>query len=627
MQSRVLLRSNSLSHRSKDKGFFRSLNKRTYFAAVATKKFIAARLKNRSGEWSLETREPHAYYSVKRFGLRESDGIFKYFQQKFKLESWRKKFFISSAGMIIHNFESPISSDYISKQRSTHIHGNEYIPDLLYSIPQDAWEDFISKLQYQELVNLLNLSAHRHLWPAYNYAARADDAQIKKNRAANLGEYHFLESFLSQGRLFRECRLYIPPNLDPEKVSVQIDQGKKVMEIFKDQVPYLTPLFINKFAHYPYWENLGFIGTLITLKATNANGDMDKKKLSEFIDTLPSSTKNPDLFSKMIKDTRGIKVQLDPFSDKIKSNVFYSFHNNFGFFKEKNCDASLLKDYFQAITNDLIFPELLRISKNNHFNFDIGQYIRRSEIDICKKLSHQVATFFTERVSSLDKLISLEKRWHRNVTVIDSKKPVEAANIWHPLFNTQTIDQVIFSCLTTPIQLKKEGREMDHCIGGYSAKCMDGIHHVVKAVSQTTGNRATLLLEINNKTESVHIVEIRSQRNQAPSKEVKNASHELINCINRKKIELNPYRGKDTRHVKNGEEVVSTVYPFNLDDQVAQEQIYQAYKTTQTLPIFMNADSYSAALQKSGLENMINVFLHELLSTESNIPAPPRAQL
>jgi PcfJ-like protein len=524
---------------------FNSISQRNYFAAAAaeTKKPIAARLK----EQSLETREPHIYYSKLLLNENKSlisviqdsshDTLLESLQCKLKLKSWAKKFSISSSGIIVYNQQSPISSVYVNalKERQESPDARHYIeyrekfsqlmalkkeciPDLLYSIPQDIWDSFIAKLPYQDAVNLLNLSIHRHLWPAYNYAASADTDQIKRNRATQFGEYHFLISLLNSEEFVEWCPSILRDS-EVKSLFFQIDHGEKVIDFFKAHGPYFTPLFINKFAHCPSLSDLILIGNkLVMPKVASVNSNFNKQKLSEFIGTLPSSKKEPLLFSRMIKDARDMESQLAPLPEKVNSNIFYGIRNHFGFFKEKNYDAKLLKDYFEAITLDLIFPEFVRqlvfvmgdsFNIKEFLNLALGLCERLpAENYLSRRLSEQLAIFFTERLA-LQKLVALEKRWHRNITVISGKKPLELSESqWHSLFKEQVIDQISFICLTSSTQLKKEGNEMNHCIGGYTAECMDGSYHIVKIVSHQTGERSTLQLKVVKQDDGAELVSI-----------------------------------------------------------------------------------------------------------------------
>lgn len=69
-------------------------------------------------------------------------------------------------------------------------------PHILYGISQTIWEAFIEHLDNQEVVALLNLKQHRHLWPAYQYALSAANPQVICSRAKMIGKFHFLLSMV-----------------------------------------------------------------------------------------------------------------------------------------------------------------------------------------------------------------------------------------------------------------------------------------------------------------------------------------------------------------------------------------------------------------------------------------------
>lgn len=240
---------------------------------------------------------------------------------------WGKKLSISSKGQIEDNVsitseweENPNPGQIISQEffnfvadnkecyRGINvIYQNECVPDMLYAIPQVTWNNFIAKLPCQDIVKQLDLSTHRHLWKAYNYAASAESDNARHFRADALSKYHFLASFCNNSNHNRDNNSYnettytingekrhrFDLNLDVKNLFYQIDQGTPPADILAYRLPYLTPLFLNKFSHCSTWGDINSIGlNFILPMALNEDGKtIDKIKLDEFIAALPSSKK------------------------------------------------------------------------------------------------------------------------------------------------------------------------------------------------------------------------------------------------------------------------------------------------------------------------------------------------
>lgn len=542
--------------------------KRYYYPAItANVEPIKGRIIKNSSVIKLETYESYTY-KYKDFPIHRPfilDKLLPYFSSEF---TWTEIFSISSAGEIIINRKKVISSEFVrfigNKENSEfisrfHTPQTQFVPDLLFAIPQSIWDEFISNLTYQDVVRNINLSLHRHLWQSYNYAASAgDNDQIRHFRSTAVNKYHFLisnysiygykndylgnDSYTSSFyRDFNVCKLFD-----------DIDQGKSPTDILKYRLPYLTPIFLNKFSQYPLWNDIHTIGYKFILpKVINTKNEIDKKKLNEFISVLPCSKTSPRQFSEMISDSRKIS-SLKYFENEIKSQFFYHARLNFGHFKMKPSDGNDLRDYFFSLSNNLFFPELIRQLltlpiqqfKNSRVKdgMDIvnGPFLGAASF----KLINKISILLTESIYA-ERLMYLQERWHRNQTVINSKKPLPIfSNAWHALFSQEMIDEVSFICLTTEEELKQEGSMMNHCVGGYTPGCMKGCSHIIK-IETLSGERSTLELSISQNNEQIDVVQNKGKNNSKPCAEIIAATQKLIIKLKQNQILLNDKRGKN----------------------------------------------------------------------------------
>lgn len=638
---------------------FSQKQKRHYYADTLINQSLSvpARIKKNNTTVTLETLESHTRIENLKYRLSGKG----YFQKKYCSASytWSSRFIIQNDMLESPNYEfGCFSSKFLNAvEQETELDTLKseitlelkYPPDLLYAIPQEIWDNFVDYLPDQAIANKLNLSKHRHLWPGYNYAVCADNLETKYLRADAFNKYHFLVSLLNIKKNTFDMYSFNPNGRFNDMWRNFIDtgviaQGKTIEHIILTNeqrfLPYLTPIYLKKFSHCPSWLELDRLGrTLILPKSYEPavqhhpiREDFDRVKLNEFIATLPSSKKDPEKFEKMIEDSHEIlkHFKFATFDDSlIKSRIFYHERRHFGNLKKISVKEGFLQDYYAAIFTDLFFPEVVRqyfkLSEETleefHFNELTGyqfDHLIKDLLDTTKRLFVQ---FLTENLS-IRQLISLQERWHRNMTVIESKKPLvppTSIRKWHALFEPQCIGDVVFSCLTTEIDLKEEGLHMEHCVGGYATDCIMGNSHII-SVKTPSGKRSTIQLDIpkNSEGNQVNIVQNRAERNKEPCHEIINATEIFLSRIRSHKIQLNPKRGGIGSSLPTYD-TVTKIYPYYLDDQKSQELIYKAYNDSKVLPSMLTEKNYQGMMEKIGMELCLNL-LNSYKSPESHSP-------
>jgi len=482
--------------------------KRAYLAATTQLPLVPARIIKKSGAVSLQTYEAHLYHKKKLFQNSEN--------------FWGEKLAISKKGMIIQG-DSLLARESIGpiqERREKILRGEETqplstlieldkgkIPDLLYALPQDIWESFVTELPDKEVARLLNLTKHRHLWRAYNYAEE----------------------------------LIMPK--------------------------------VNKF------------------------GKISKTAMDTYIGELPSSQKDPAAFEKFVHDSKRACSSYRGFTAEVRACLFYHKRNDMEkMIRINKDDCNLIKDYILALTKDFFLSYYARLPTAKGLQDKRETQLRLKELEsLCGRIIAEA--------TKEDTLMRLQERWHRNVSQIESRKPKPLfERQWHSLFQEQCIDGTTFKCLTTHDELQMEGREMEHCVGGYVSDCMSASSHIIR-VQSDTGERATL--EIFFEKNKAVIKQNFGPKNKQPSTKMKEVCEHLLLKINSGEITLNPDRGSTTKIISLHH--VASIYPYQLDDHAAQERIYEAYKFFQVLPSIMVAPSYEAMLQKIGIEEAIAV--------------------
>jgi hypothetical protein len=97
---------------------------------------------------------------------------------------------------------------------------------------------------------------------------------------------------------------------------------------------------------------------------------------------------------------------------------------------------------------------------------------------------------------SLSMLCRWNRLWHRP----DQRLPIETrpafdGSAWDPLFAPQEFGDYTVTCLTSSGELKREGDELGHCVGGgsYASACLEGSTQIV-SIRGSEGSIATVEL-------------------------------------------------------------------------------------------------------------------------------------
>lgn len=500
---------------------------------------------------------------------------------------------------------------------------NAITPDLLYSIPQSVWEEFIRSLNPQ-IIEVLNLKKHRHLWSAYNYAAEASTEEIALKRAKLIGQHHFvlgifyynslmdnsLEGLLSSSHDCNSEEWY-----ELKRNCNRFQRALKERNFFDYQLaqtlhPAFTPRFLNKVAHYsditeviqlgdallhysstmkvfdPHTVNKSTYGSFMTsglLKFT-----LDSKKINDAMNWLPSSTENPKEFSQSIK----------LISTLSGANLGFFFPSRESWNKDKipNEINQLIFDYGNALFEDLILRQILQKAQEKNL---AAQSVLISQIGY--KFRQLIAT--SHNISRINKL---QERWHGNIEAIEQAKPFSSKRVWMPLITQACIEGITITPIISEIELKSHGREMRHCVGGYAQQCQENKSNIFELVDEQNNKSTLNVVCANGKFE---IQEHKAYQNTVPNTQHRAVSAELMRQINERIIPIN----QDRLNERSTYSQIQGDFPYPIDRLDIQDEIYGVYKQKKVLPPMLIAESYEEMLEQSGLRSLIDDVIAEYL--------------
>lgn len=546
-------------------------------------------------------------------------------------------------------------------------------PDILYSIDKSLWDSFIDELDNQEIVSIFNLSKNRHLWPAYNYAVSHDNPSVAKMRAQAFSQNHFLLSFINKNQdmnmgkshqdLFSQSiREFLTRNdksndsHEQLRILEAIDHHESPVHLLKQYSQAYTPTLLNKFAACPSWMLMQYVvKMLIVPKVTSWENDIVLKSMHGYIADLPSSLSNPKLFSNMIDSAyqqfsytfnpreyekysqdefKKMRKRIEPneipalYGDiKLCSNLFYHRRREYKTDHNVAYNYHNIIHYARTLYYELILPEIMRTLLASG---SIKEMMQFNQINTYLAVEHFIA-YLTERYT-MEQMNDLIARRDHNKEVIESKKPepiFHDGNKWHHLFEPLVIDGMTFSCLGSRKELLKEGSKMNHCVGGYSQKCLNGSTHIIHVGDANTGG-STLELRVHDGGQCV-ILQHTALGNASPTQAERDAAKKLLHMLNAKEIKMNLSKGS----MNNSDEellIISDIerqlylsckrlykcYPYPVMDLSLQEQVYSALKETKCLPPCLVAKDYQSALAKGKIADFIQYVLSRVIEN----PAP-----
>lgn len=177
------------------------------------------------------------------------------------------------------------------------------------------------------------------------------------------------------------------------------------------------------------------------------------------------------------------------------------------------------------------------ISQGEKGNLErIGDYRYDPRGNLTNNLEYTtVATLFDGMPGSAVKAVS--DHWHlaANQAKMLKEKDFSGAT-WLPLFGQKEIDvppQIVgqegwkLVSLTSAQELKQEGKDLDHCVGGYTGRCMDGQSHIVSVRNAQGEPVSTMEFQLDHGRGSAAIEQNYGKKNTEPPKEARDIEKAL----------------------------------------------------------------------------------------------------
>lgn len=502
-------------------------------------------------------------------------------------------------------------------------------PQNLYAVPQSIWHAFISTLENQEVVRLLDLNKHRHLWLGYNYAISGSSDDLVYKRANLIGSYHFLLSivmceFLSgyqlTGNMYQDktylreyfflgffeenCEKWYQVKQRKEfifeemiKVKNDVDNGVFDLKSMTKVHPSFNALFLKKMRHCTNIIDVNLLGGMVSSYSTFIQKLPNEQRKFDAINWLPSSTTSPEIFGRALIKAK----KISGFNEAINGGLFFNSRKQW-----LACDSRDLReftlhdyrhvdDYINALFNDLAEREFyLQLSY-----FKIEEPCAQSRMLLKKRFEKLLINTY-----SVDQINLLQERWHRNIHAINAAKPLRERGSWTPLIDNLCLDNIQINVLSHETALRAHGAEMGHCVGGYGDKCLKEKVNIIELIDGS-GKKSTLELKHSPGFKSEFtILQHRSYNNSSPIAEHTQAALKLVTLMNNGQLAINQKRINET--------ISDNSVGYDLADLTTQEIIYQAYRNKEVLPVKLAAVDYQTMLKKSHLDEIIMSVIEEI---------------
>jgi hypothetical protein len=477
----------------------------------------------------------------------------------------------------------------------------EYIifPKNLYGVSQSIWESFIACLKHQEVVQLLNLKQHRHLWPAYQYALSAPTLTIVRARASIIGQFHFLLSLvLNDLDTVKKHQQDYRKEFDLSILSLikhELDGGdfsKKNMEKFHHC---LTAQAVNKLRYCTNILDLNLLAVMVSSFANTTRQLPNDSRKSGAVNMLPCSTVKPhDMASalKFAKIANHISVR--------PGLLFFNSKLQWGRALTEEDNLEKAHHYFDALFHDLLKRQILLQAHalNIPVNSDVLHAVKEHFESL---LLHKMA---------MNKIVLLQTYWQHHSHMTTSFKPSHhQVRFWSPLLEHTTIDDITIRSLASVDSLRQHGQKMRHCVQtDVFIDCCRRMEADILELKSEDGEMSTLDLRKVYDGDYYILQHVGVMGNQPPSKRHLSVGIKLLEDMRAGRVKLSEARKFDAlnEHVKT-----SYQFDYELDDLKTQQDIYQLYKSKKMLPSCLIHADYSEMLEKNNLVNMIHDILIE----------------
>lgn len=230
-----------------------------------------------------------------------------------------------------------------------------------------------------------------------------------------------------------------------------------------------------------------------------------------------------------------------------------------------------VKDY-SAIMQARIIRKISKTIPNYKFDDDELK-------DIASYSAKKTEEILLKNLTNAEK-IAFSDHWHSPFHQTTSQKLRDYGNVeWAPLFGQKEIaipPNVVgengwkLVTRTNPRELAKEGKDLEHCVGGYTSSCLTGDSHIVSVVDaktrpistiefSTTANSPWIVQHFNNfsrEENSLLVLQHFGHKNQQPSRQGRQALKWLEQEVNEGSIKID-HAGINAAKDKNSSVTIS----------------------------------------------------------------------
>ena len=463
---------------------------------------------------------------------------------------------------------------------------NIIFPENIFGVPQTVWDSFIAHLDHQEIVDLLNLKQHRHLWPAYQYALSAPTVQLVNARAQLIGKFHFLLSIALYNSEYPqdvEREFYFPIL---KTIKHDLDHGEFSKTNMETLHHCLTLSVINKLRHCSNILDLRVMAMMVFSYAKTALEPLDRERKLGAINMLPSSNKDPAHFASALKLAKTAQV-----ISARPGLLFFNSRSQWASYSDEANQTNILgKHYFDALFHDLIHRQVLLQA---HV---LNVFVDR---DLLHFVKERFESLFLED-TTMNKIKALQTYWQHNSYRISAIKPVQhQERFWSPLISNTVINGITIRPLASVDSVVQHGKLMQHCVQtDVFVECCRTLNADILELMSEDGEISTL--DIRSSHNGYYKLQhVGVYGNKPPSKSHLEAGIKLLEEIQSGNIKLSK-----ARQIKNANPPYQ--FDYALNDIATQESIYQTYKYTKMLPPRLIYADYAEMLAQTNLATIID---------------------
>ncbi len=487
-------------------------------------------------------------------------------------------------------------------------------PENIFGIPQLVWEIFIGHLEHQEVVHILNLKQHRHLWPAYQYAMSAPTAHLIIARAKLIGRFHFLLSIA----------LYHPNDITQQQNNIKnefqfsvltdikhdLDRGefdKKNMMRLHDC---FTLVVVNKLRYCSNILDLNLLVTMVSNYAKTALDPIDKNRKWGASNMLPFSDTEPTRFASALQLAKTInRISARP------GLLFFNSQSQWAAYSSKEGSMnSLGKHYFDALFHDLVRRQIILQAHAANVFIDSN---------LLHLIKEQFESLFLQD-TTFNKIEALQIYWqHNSHTIAAMKSSQNIERFWSPIISNTKINGINIRPLASEDDLIRHGTRMQHCVQTdvFVNFCRNMYADILELESED-GEISTLDIRPGYRNDYYLLQHVGVGGHKKPGKLHIEAGIKLVEELRAGRIKLSK-----ARQTESLDKSAKPLYKFDydLDDLATQDRIYQLYKSKKMLPhrlIFVN---YLELLESTKLVTMIDDVIKKVSEDEYvNTPSSHR---